>query len=93
MTEETPTMMEDYSTSDSPSLEPGEWKEKMNAAGAAVADATRATYKELQDKTLACGRTTDRIVRENPYVALGVAFGLGAILTYLLSRRGDDTCD
>ena len=74
MSEETRTMMEDYSAADSPPLEPGEWKEKINAAGAAVADATRATYKELQDKTIACSRSTDRLVRENPYVALGIAF-------------------
>ena len=93
MSEETPTMMEDYSTSDSPSLEAGEWKEKMNAAGAAVADATRATYQEIQDKTMACGRSTDRMVRENPYIALGIAFGLGAILTYLVSRRGEESSD
>lgn len=33
-------------------------------------------------------RTADQTIRENPYQAVGVAFGVGLILGLLLTRRG-----
>jgi ElaB/YqjD/DUF883 family membrane-anchored ribosome-binding protein len=30
----------------------------------------------------------DKRVRENPYEAMAIAFGLGAVLGYLMTRRG-----
>jgi ElaB/YqjD/DUF883 family membrane-anchored ribosome-binding protein len=32
-------------------------------------------------------RATDRMIRENPYQALGIAFGLGLLVGVVASRR------
>jgi ElaB/YqjD/DUF883 family membrane-anchored ribosome-binding protein len=64
-----------------------EWKEKARAAGSAAWNATRATYQQIQDKTVEYSKATDRVVREKPYVALGVVFGLGMIIGLLATSR------
>ena len=66
-----------------------EWKSKARAAGTAAWDATRATYQQLQDKTVEYSRATDRAIREKPYMAVGVAFGMGMVLGLVL-RGGSD---
>jgi ElaB/YqjD/DUF883 family membrane-anchored ribosome-binding protein len=44
----------------------------------------------LQDETASAAKATDRAVRENPYMAVGVAFGFGVLVGVLVSRnRGD----
>ena len=65
-----------------------EWKEKARAAGEAAWDATKATYQQLQDKTVAGAKATDKAIRENPYIALGCAFGAGLLLGFLVTRGG-----
>lgn len=67
-----------------------EWKEKARAAGTAAWDATKATYQQIQERTVACSKATDRAIRENPYISLGIAAGLGVLLGYLISGRGSD---
>ena len=32
-------------------------------------------------------KATDQAIRENPYKSIGIAFGVGALIGYLLSRR------
>ncbi len=70
-----------------------EWKEKAKAAGTAAWDATRATYQQLQDKTIAGAKATDVAIRENPYIALGCAFGAGLLLGVFLARGGSEDED
>ncbi len=70
-----------------------EWKEKAKAAGEAAWDATKATYQQLQDKTVAGAKATDKAIRENPYIALGCAFGAGLLLGVFLARGGSDDED
>ncbi len=41
----------------------------------------------LKSQTLAGARRTDRIIRENPYIAMGAVFGLGLVLGFLATRR------
>lgn len=67
-----------------------EWKLKAKAAGTAAWDATRATYQQLQDKTAEYSKATDRAIREQPYAALGIAFGLGMVIG-LLAGRGSSS--
>jgi ElaB/YqjD/DUF883 family membrane-anchored ribosome-binding protein len=67
-----------------------EWKAKAKAAGTAAWDATRATYQEIQDKTIEYSKATDRVIREKPYVAVGVAFGIGMVIG-LLAFGGDSS--
>jgi ElaB/YqjD/DUF883 family membrane-anchored ribosome-binding protein len=67
-----------------------EWKAKARVAGTAAMDATRAAYQNIQEKTVACSKATDQAIREKPYVALGIAFGVGALLGMLLTRGGSE---
>ncbi len=65
-----------------------EWKAKAKVAGNAAWDATKSAYQELQDKTTACTKATDQAIRENPYYSVGIAFGVGCLLGFLLTRGG-----
>ncbi len=68
-----------------------EWKEKARAAGNAAWDATRATYQQLSDKTIEYSKATDKVIREKPYAALGIAFGVGVAIGLLaMCGREDD---
>ena len=39
------------------------------------------------ERAIAGAKATDQVIRENPYKALGIALGVGAIIGYLLRRR------
>jgi ElaB/YqjD/DUF883 family membrane-anchored ribosome-binding protein len=67
-----------------------EWKAKAKAAGTAAWDATRATYQQLQGKTMEYSKATDHAIREKPYVAVGVAFGLGMLIGLLATGRSSE---
>ena len=67
-----------------------EWKDKARAAGTAAWDATKATYQQIQEKTVACSKATDKAIRENPYIALAIAMGAGALIGFLISGRGSE---
>lgn len=41
----------------------------------------------LTDSTRQAAETTDRMVHENPWAAIGIAVGLGVILGFILPRR------
>jgi len=55
-------------------------------------DAARDTYDQVQKAATAKAKAADRYVRGNPYRAMGIAFGCGAVLGLLLRhrRREDD---
>ena len=66
-----------------------------NEAGAAraklegVIEKAKEAGKRLQEQTAAAAKATDKMIRENPYQALGVAFGAGILVGVLVmwSRR------
>ncbi len=68
--------------------EPGELRAKLDAA----TEKAKALYQALQDKTVAAAKATDEAVREHPYQAIGIAFGLGVLIGVLATRgrRGGD---
>ncbi len=70
-----------------------EWKSKAREAGTAAWDATRAAYQQLQQKTSECTEVTDKAIRENPYIAMGAAFGIGLLLGCLMTGGSDDSED
>jgi ElaB/YqjD/DUF883 family membrane-anchored ribosome-binding protein len=41
----------------------------------------------LRDKAVAGAKVTDQTIRENPYQAIAIGVGVGAILGFLLARR------
>jgi ElaB/YqjD/DUF883 family membrane-anchored ribosome-binding protein len=51
-------------------------------------DAGQNAFLRLQDKALEGTRAADRAVHEHPYPTIVTAFGIGALLAILLSRRG-----
>jgi ElaB/YqjD/DUF883 family membrane-anchored ribosome-binding protein len=43
----------------------------------------------VSDKALRIGRSANGMVRENPWVAIGLAAGIGATIGFLLGRRSE----
>ncbi|MDB6121574.1 MAG: hypothetical protein JWQ71_567 [Pedosphaera sp.] len=54
---------------------------------AAAMEAAKETYAQLQEKAVQGAKAADKVVRNNPYAAIGVAAGLGVLVGYLISRR------
>jgi ElaB/YqjD/DUF883 family membrane-anchored ribosome-binding protein len=47
----------------------------------------KEAWNTMQEKAVAGAKATDQVIRDNPYKALGIALGVGAIIGYLLRRR------
>jgi ElaB/YqjD/DUF883 family membrane-anchored ribosome-binding protein len=47
----------------------------------------KETWNNVQEKAIAGAKATDQVIRDNPYKALCIALGVGAIIGYLLRRR------
>ena len=55
-----------------------------------VVEKAKAIYERLQDQTTAAAKATDKTIREHPYQATGIAFGVGIVIGVLAMRfRGD----
>jgi len=54
---------------------------------AAALESGKQILGRVKDKAVEGAKATDEAVREHPYQALAVAFGIGAIAGYLISRR------
>jgi len=54
-----------------------------------VMEKAKEVCERLQEQTAAAAKTTDKTIREHPYPALGVAFGLGVLIGVLVSRSRD----
>jgi ElaB/YqjD/DUF883 family membrane-anchored ribosome-binding protein len=64
----------------------GEIKAKLEN----VIEKAKEVCERLQDQTAAAATATDKTIREHPYHALGIAFGLGVLIGVLTARsRGD----
>ena len=46
--------------------------------------------QRLQDQTVAAAKASDKAIREHPYQAIGVAFGLGILVGVLVARSRRD---
>ena len=57
---------------------------------AATIEKAKDACERLEQKTVAAAKATDKAVREHPYQALGIAFGVGVLIGVLVARsRGD----
>jgi ElaB/YqjD/DUF883 family membrane-anchored ribosome-binding protein len=54
---------------------------------AAALDSAREIAGRVRDKAVEGANAVDETVRESPYQAIGVAFGVGALVGYLAMRR------
>jgi ElaB/YqjD/DUF883 family membrane-anchored ribosome-binding protein len=50
----------------------------------------KQTYARITDKAIQGAHAVDETIRANPYQSLAIAFGVGALLGYLVSRRGGE---
>jgi ElaB/YqjD/DUF883 family membrane-anchored ribosome-binding protein len=60
---------------------------------AAALERGKEIASRVREKAIEGAKATDEAVHEHPYQAIGIAFGVGAILGYLVSRRCSRSCD
>ena len=60
---------------------------------AAALERGKEIASRVKDRAVEGAKATDEAVREHPYQAMAVAFGVGAILGYLVARRCSRSCD
>jgi ElaB/YqjD/DUF883 family membrane-anchored ribosome-binding protein len=60
---------------------------------AAALESGKDLYGRMRDKAVEGAKATDQAVHEHPYQAIGIAFGVGALVGYLVSRRCSRNCD
>jgi ElaB/YqjD/DUF883 family membrane-anchored ribosome-binding protein len=54
---------------------------------AAALERGKALAGRVRDKTVAAAKAADEAVHEHPYQAMAIAFGVGAVVGFLASRR------
>src|SRR5438132_10358210 len=65
--------------------------EKVSEARKRLAEALengKEIYGRVRDRAMDGVKAADQTVRENPYQAIGIAIGVGALIGDLISRRG-----
>ncbi len=61
--------------------------EARQRAGETV-DSAKEAASRVRDQAVDYAKAADEAIRQRPYQALAIAFGVGAILGYLVSRGG-----
>jgi ElaB/YqjD/DUF883 family membrane-anchored ribosome-binding protein len=61
-------------------------KNELRAKLEAATEKAKEVCKRLQEETVAAAKATDRAVREHPYQAVGIAFGMGLLIGVLVMR-------
>src|SRR3954466_11699362 len=54
---------------------------------AAALDGCREVYDQVLEKGIDGARAADRSLRRNPYEAVAIALGVGALIGFLLARK------
>ncbi len=67
--------------------EAGETTTELRAKLRAAIDKAKALYERLEEKSVAAAKATDKAVREHPYEAMGLAFGVGLLIGVLAARN------
>ena len=65
-------------------------KSQMRASLENVIDRAKEVCERLQNQTAAAAKATDKSVREHPYQAIGIAFGIGVLVGVLACRGRRD---
>lgn len=53
----------------------------------ATLESAKETYSEIQQKAQEGVEAADTMVRENPYAAVGIAFGVGLLFGVVVARK------
>ena len=65
-------------------------KRELRAKLEAATEKAKEVCKRLQEQTVAAAKATDEAIREHPYQAIGIAFGVGVLIGVLAARsRGE----
>ena len=54
---------------------------------AAALESGKEIYGRVREKAVEGVKATDEAVHEHPYQVIGIAFGVGALIGYLVARR------
>lgn len=65
----------------------GEKVSELRARLNASLESAKATYRRIEERTIAGAKAADKTIREHPYETAGVAFGVGLLIGVLVSRR------
>jgi ElaB/YqjD/DUF883 family membrane-anchored ribosome-binding protein len=60
---------------------------------AAALERSKELYGRAREKAAEGAKAADQAVREHPYQTMALAFGAGALVGYLVSRRCSRNCD
>ena len=60
---------------------------------AAALESGKELYGRMREKAVEGAKAADEAVHEHPYQAIGIAFGVGALVGYLISRRRSHNSD
>jgi ElaB/YqjD/DUF883 family membrane-anchored ribosome-binding protein len=60
---------------------------------AAALERGKEIYGRVREKAVEGAKATDAAVHGHPYQAMGIAFGVGALIGFLISRRGSRARD
>ena len=60
---------------------------------AAALESGKEIYGRVRDKAVEGAKVADLTVRENPYQAIAIGVGVGAVLGFLVARRCSRRCE
>ena len=65
----------------------GNGANEMRMRLSSAIESAKATYHRLEEKAVAGAKATDKAIRSHPYESLGVAFGMGLLVGFLVGRK------
>jgi ElaB/YqjD/DUF883 family membrane-anchored ribosome-binding protein len=65
----------------------GDVSEKAKSARSRLTEAIERAKRTCQEKTVACAKATDKVIRDHPYESIGIAFGVGLLIGVLVTRK------
>jgi ElaB/YqjD/DUF883 family membrane-anchored ribosome-binding protein len=60
---------------------------------AAALESGKEIYGRVREQAVEGAKVADKTVRENPYQAIAIGVGVGALIGYLLGHRCSRNCD
>ncbi|MDB6026104.1 MAG: hypothetical protein JWM68_2327 [Verrucomicrobiales bacterium] len=60
---------------------------KARTMGTAAMESARGAYQASKEKVISGAEATDEAIRENPYTAIGIAFGVGLLIGIVARRK------
>jgi ElaB/YqjD/DUF883 family membrane-anchored ribosome-binding protein len=61
--------------------------EEIQATGAAALTRAKDMYQTAQNGVVNGVKTADKAIRQNPYPAVGIAFGVGLLIGFLVKKK------